>query len=68
MRASTLLRGWPSFSLKERGRLRPSFPGFEEFFDLRAEAVAEHGLLADQLLHQGLEAVKLVGRNGRKDH
>ena len=41
-------------------------PRLEEFLRLGREPVAEHGLLADELLDERLEAVVLVGRDRRR--
>ena len=60
----SFVAGLAEFDFKERepGRLGVAF--FEEFLHLGDQPGAEHGLLADQLVDERLEALILVGRNG----
>ena len=59
-----LAAGLAELELEKGAACLGGFTGFGEFLDLGGETVAEHGLLADELLDERLEAVVLVGRNG----
>ena len=59
-----LAAGLAELELEECAACLGRFSGIGEFLDLGGETVAEHGLLADELLDERLEAVVLVGRNG----
>ena len=59
-----LAAGLAELELEKGAACLGRFAGINEFLDLGGETVAEHGLLADELLHKRLEAVVLMGRNG----